>query len=131
MPFRPLPPGSVLPGQVQFGEPVLLFRAPYRLSFAYSAGDQVWRTSWGDSDKLPAAIRLTVHDTASERVLAISTVTPVHVQSSVQGDCPQADGNCGGAPDAAGAGPQANLTANPQGATGTAPSSTATPGPGR
>jgi len=131
MTFRPLPSGTTLPAQLHFGEPVLLFRAPYRLSFAYAGEDRVWKNSWRDSDRLPAAIRLTVHDTASERVLAISTVTPVHVQSSVQGDCPQADGNCGGAPDAAGAGPQANLTANPQGAAGTAPSSTAVPGPGR
>src|SRR5579872_443018 len=46
MTFRPLPSGATLPAQLHFGEPVLLFRAPYRLSFAYSAGDQVWRTSW-------------------------------------------------------------------------------------
>ena len=55
---------------------VLLFRAPYRLSFAYAGEDKVWKSNWRDSDRLPAAIRLTVRDTASERVLAISTVTP-------------------------------------------------------
>jgi general secretion pathway protein J len=131
MPFRPLPSGAPLPTQGHFGEPVLLFRAPYRLSFAYAGEDRVWKNNWRDSDTLPAAIRLTVRDMASERVLAISTVTPVHVQSSVQGDCPQADGNCGGAPDASGAGPQANSTANPQATAGTAPSSMAMPGAGR
>ena len=116
MPFRPLPPGSTLSNQLNFGEPVLLFRAPYRLSFAYAGDDHVWTASWRDSEKLPAAIRLTVRDTASERVLAISTVTPVHVQASVQGDCTQAGGNCNGAPSTAGAGPQTNSTANPQAA---------------
>jgi general secretion pathway protein J len=131
MPFRPLPPGSVLSNQVQFGEPVLLFRAPYRLSFAYSAGDQVWRTSWGDSDKLPAAIRLTVRDMSSERVLAISTVTPVHVQAPMQGDCAQGDGKCEGAPNTATNGPQANAPGTAQAAAGFTPPSLGIPGFGK
>jgi len=131
MPFRPLPPGSVLSGQVQFGEPVLLFRAPYRLSFAYSAGDQVWRTSWGDSDKLPAAIRLTVRDMASERVLAISTVTPVHVQAPMKGDCTQGDVKCEGAPNTTTSNPQANAPANPQAAAGFTPPSMGMQGLGK
>jgi general secretion pathway protein J len=94
--FRPLPLASALSEQLHFGEPVVLFRAPYRLSFAYAGEDKVWKGSWSDSDKLPAAIRLTVRDMASEKVLAISTVTPVHVQASALGDCSQADGKCDG-----------------------------------
>jgi general secretion pathway protein J len=95
-PFRPLPLGSSLSEQLHFGEPVLLLRAPYRLSFAYADDDGAWKASWRDSDKLPAKIKLTVRDAASERVLAISTVTPVHVQSSPGGDCKQPDGKCDG-----------------------------------
>jgi general secretion pathway protein J len=82
--FRPLSAKSPLSDQLHFGEPVLLFRAPYRLSFAYAGEDQEWQSSWRDPDKLPAKIRLTVRDEASTR--AISTVTSVHVQSSSQGD---------------------------------------------
>jgi general secretion pathway protein J len=41
----------------------------------------VFHDDWHDADKLPVAIRLTVRDTASEHVLAVSTVTPVHVDA--------------------------------------------------
>jgi general secretion pathway protein J len=72
----------------------VLLRAPYRLSFAYAGEDGAWKSSWLDSDKLPARIKLTVRDAASERVLQISTATVIHVRSLPQGDCKQADGKC-------------------------------------
>jgi general secretion pathway protein J len=98
-PVRPLPLASSLSEQVHFREPVLLLRAPFRLSFAYAGQDRVWKSSWHDSDKLPVAVRLTVRDAASERILSISTVTPVHVQSPAQqGDCAQPDAGCDGKP---------------------------------
>jgi general secretion pathway protein J len=90
--FRPSPPGSSLSGYLQFAEPVLLLRAPFRLSFAYAGADRVWKSSWHDAEKLPAAIKLTVRDAASEKILSISTVTPVHVQSAGRGDCAQPNG---------------------------------------
>ena len=104
--FRPLPLASSLSEQIHFSEPVLLLRAPFRLSFAYAGQDRIWKSSWHNSDKLPAAIKLTVRDAASERVLAISTVAPVHVQSPAQGDCAQPDGGCDG---------KAGAPNNPQG----------------
>ena len=97
-PFRPLPLASSLSEQIQFGEPVLLLRTPFRLSFAYAGQDRIWKSSWRDSDKLPAAIKLTVRDAANERILSISTVAPIHVQSPAQGDCAQSDGGCDGKP---------------------------------
>jgi general secretion pathway protein J len=117
-PFRPLPLASSLSEQLHFGDPVLLLRAPFRLSFAYAGQDQVWKNSWHDSDRLPAAIKLTVRDSASERILSISTVTPVHVQSPAQGDCAQPDGGCdgkSGAPNNPPGNPQGNAQGNPQG----------------
>ena len=66
-PFRPLPLGSSLSEQLHFAEPVLLLRSPFRLSFAYAGQDRVWKGSWHDADKLPAAIKLTIRDAASER----------------------------------------------------------------
>jgi general secretion pathway protein J len=62
------------------------------LSFAYAAEDREWQSSWRDSDKLPAKIKLTVRDTSNAR--AISTVAIVRVQSLAQGDCKQPDGKC-------------------------------------
>ena len=94
--FQPLPLASSLSEQVHFGEPVLLLRAPFRLSFAYAGQDLIWKSSWHDADRLPAAIKLTVRDAASERVLSISTVAVVHVQSPAQGECAQPDGGCDG-----------------------------------
>ncbi len=95
--FRPLPPESSVADQLHFGEPVVLLRAPYRLSFAYAGEGQTWKSSWQDPDKLPAKIRLTVSDASSGRVLTISTVTSVHVQSSAQaGDNGAAQANSQG-----------------------------------
>ena len=120
--FRPLPLASSLSEQLHFGEPVVLLRAPFRLSFAYAGQDRAWKSSWHDSEKLPAAIRLTVRDAASERILSISTITPVHVQSPAQADCAQPEGGCDTKPDAPNSpqggsqgNPQANSQGNPQG----------------
>ena len=94
MSFHPLPPEASLSDHLHFGEPVVLLRAPYRLSFAYAGDDHAWKSNWLDSDKLPAKIRLTVRDASSGRVLTISTVASIHVQSSAQGDCKQGDEKC-------------------------------------
>lgn len=79
--FTPLPQGASPSQQLHLADPVVLLRAPLRLSFAYAGSDKVFRDDWHNADKLPAAIRLTVRDTASEHVLAVSTVTPVHVDT--------------------------------------------------
>jgi general secretion pathway protein J len=113
-PFQPLPLASSLSEQIHFGEPVLLLRAPFRLSFAYAGQDRIWKSSWRDADRLPAAIKLTVRDAASERILSISTVAPVHVQSPARGDCAQPDGACDGKSGAPN-NPQANSQATSQG----------------
>src|ERR1700733_2248724 len=93
MPFHPLPPESAS-NQLHFGEPVLLLRAPYRLSCAYAGKYEQWQSSWQDSEKLPAKVRLTVRYASNAR--AISTVASIHVQSLAQGDCKQGDGKCDG-----------------------------------
>jgi general secretion pathway protein J len=90
--FAPLPAGSSFSEQLHFGDPVVLLRSPFRLSFAYAGPDRVWQSTWHAADKLPAIIRLTVRDAASERVLSVSTIAPLHVQ--VPSDCTQADGKC-------------------------------------
>jgi general secretion pathway protein J len=85
-PFRPVPLAASLSEQLHFGEPVLILRAPFRLSFAYAGPDRIWHDNWHNADRLPAAVKLTIRDAASERILAISTVTPIHAQSPAQGD---------------------------------------------
>jgi general secretion pathway protein J len=82
--FGPLPAGVSLSEQIHGSDPVVLLRPPLRLSFAYAGPDRVFREDWHDADKLPAAIMLTVRDAASERVLSVSTATPVHVDAPAQ-----------------------------------------------
>ena len=70
--FAPLPPASSLSEQVHFGDPVLLLRAPFRLSFAYAGPDRIWQSTWRGQDKLPAMIRLTVRDSRTRaRVIGL------------------------------------------------------------
>jgi general secretion pathway protein J len=93
MTFHPLPPQASLSDQLHFGEPVVLLRAPYHLSFAYAGDDRAWKTSWQDGEKLPVKVRLTVRDTSIAGAPSLSTVAIIHVQSSAKGDCkPQANG---------------------------------------
>jgi len=84
-PFAPLPPGVSLTEFVQTRDPVVLLTPPLRLSFGYAGPDRVFRDSWHDSARLPTAIRLTVRETGSGRVLSVSTVTPVHVEAPAAG----------------------------------------------
>jgi len=85
--FGPLPPSVSPSEQIHGSDPVVLLRPPLRLSFSYAGPDRIFRDSWRDADKLPAAILLTVRDGRSERVLSVSTATPVHV------DAPARSGN--------------------------------------
>ena len=96
--FTPLPSPPSLSEQLHFGDPVVLLRAPFRLSFAYAGRDRIWKSTWRDSETLPAMIRLTVRDAATQRVLSVSTVAPVHVQ--VPSDFARPDGSCSGKADA-------------------------------
>jgi general secretion pathway protein J len=96
--FTPLPPGSSLSEQLHFSDPVVLLRAPFRLSFAYAGQDRIWKNTWRESDTLPTMVRLTVRDAATERVLSVSTVAPIHVQ--LASECVRPDGGCDSKTDA-------------------------------
>lgn len=66
-------------GLMNFANPVVLLRAPYRISFSYAGRDGVWKSSWQNQTELPATVRLTVHGAATEQALAVSTAAIVHV----------------------------------------------------
>jgi general secretion pathway protein J len=90
--FAPLPLTSSLAQQTHFADPVVLLRAPFRLSFAYAGPDRIWKGAWHDAGKLPAMIRLTVRDASSGRVLSVSTIAPIHVQ--LPSNCVQSASGC-------------------------------------
>jgi general secretion pathway protein J len=82
-PFLPIPTGNPSLDQLPFANPVVLLRAPLRVTFAYAGVDGVWMPTWQDSGALPAAVRLITRDATAERVLAVSTATRVHVDAAV------------------------------------------------
>jgi general secretion pathway protein J len=81
-----------------FTDPVVLLRAPYRISFSYAGGDRVWKQSWNDSETLPAAVLLTVRDDVTGHALPISRIAVIHVTAPADGACNQAEKNCSAAP---------------------------------
>jgi general secretion pathway protein J len=76
-PFAPLAPGRSI-DSLPFSDPVVLLRAPYRMSFSYAGPDRVWNDTWRDT-KLPTAVRVMLRDAATAQPLAISTATVIHV----------------------------------------------------
>jgi general secretion pathway protein J len=66
--------------EVDFSNPVILIRAPYRISFSYAGPDRVWRDTWRSAAQLPRAIRMSVRDSAASRILAVSTSTVIRAE---------------------------------------------------
>ena len=73
--------------QIGFADPVVLIRAPFRISFSYAGQDRIWRDSWRGDAQLPIAIRVTVREAATDQVLSVSTATLVH--ATISADCIQ------------------------------------------
>jgi general secretion pathway protein J len=65
--------------------PVVLIRAPYRVTFSYAGPDRVWRPVWRGEGELPAAIRVQLRDAATDRTLSVSTATLIH--ANMPADC--------------------------------------------
>lgn len=83
-PFLPLPETARIGDLVNFSDPVVLMRAPYRATFSYAGPNHVWQNIWRDADQLPTAIRVLVRDAATQRTLAVSTATVLHVSAAAE-----------------------------------------------
>jgi general secretion pathway protein J len=92
-PFAPFGLGDVSTNQLNFTDPVVLLRAPFRVSFSYSAGDGSWSDTWQNANQLPAAVRFLIRDSTTGRTLAISSAAMVHVELSA--DCLADPQSCG------------------------------------
>ncbi len=82
-------------GEINFSDPVVLVRAPYRVSFAYAGSDRVWRDSWRGAPQLPTAVRVSLRDAATAELLAVSTATIVHVNAPAECVREKDAKNCG------------------------------------
>jgi general secretion pathway protein J len=94
-PFAPFGVGDVSAGQLKFSDPVVLLRAPYRVSFSYSGGDGTWSDVWQNANLLPSVVRFMVRDATTGRTLAISSAAIVHVELPAACVDPKAAADCG------------------------------------
>lgn len=76
-PFVPLPNGDPSIDPIPFADPVVLLRAPFRITFAYAGADGNWTSAWRVSD-LPTKVRFVVRDVDVDRAALISTATRIH-----------------------------------------------------
>jgi general secretion pathway protein J len=90
MPFAPADPSTGIDAR-RLGDPVVLARAPFRLSFAYAGSDRIWKSTWVDASELPSAVRVTVRNAVTGRLLSVSTAALLHVTASAA--CVRAKGN--------------------------------------
>jgi general secretion pathway protein J len=65
-----------------FTDPVVLLRAPYRITLSYAGADRAWKGTWSGARELPVAVQFTIRDGVSERTLLASSATVFHTQLS-------------------------------------------------
>jgi general secretion pathway protein J len=80
--------------EVDFLNPVVLIRAPYRISFSYAGPDRTWRDTWRGAAQLPRAIRVSVRDSAASRTLAVSTSTVIRAELPARCAAAKAGAEC-------------------------------------
>jgi general secretion pathway protein J len=69
---------------VEWTDPVVLLRPPYRITISYAGPDRVWRDEWLHQPQLPRAIRVSARDTARPRNAVVSGATLVHTEVPVE-----------------------------------------------
>jgi general secretion pathway protein J len=78
--YTPLDAGALL----RFADPVVLIGPPFRVTFAYAGPDGAWRPTWHDGVQLPRVIRITVRNSTTQQVLAVSTAALVHIDTPAE-----------------------------------------------
>lgn len=97
---------SVDLANLTFSDPVVVIRAPYRVSFSYAGTDRAWRDDWQAQQVLPRAVRVQVRDNATSDLLAVSTSTLIHAELAARCISGTAGAEASGCP--AGSGPAQN-----------------------
>jgi general secretion pathway protein J len=79
-------PFALMPSdaQIRFADQVVLIRAPLRVTFSYAGPDQVWQPDWQGKTQLPDMVRITVRDSTTGQVLAVSRAATVHINASAE-----------------------------------------------
>jgi general secretion pathway protein J len=80
--------------EASFNDPVVLIRAPQRVSFSYAGPDRVWRSDWRGERQLPRVIQLTLRDEAANRRIVLSTSAIVHAEIPAECILAQSKAEC-------------------------------------
>lgn len=110
-PFAPFDSKLTPIAKLGFVNPIVLLRAPYRLSFAYAGRDGIWKNTWQNADSLPSIVRVTVRDAATGHTLPISTTALVHVEIPAGCAASKKKEDCAGRPGTARSGQSGNNSA--------------------
>jgi general secretion pathway protein J len=100
-PFIPMPGGDISVEQLKFADPVVLVRAPVRITFGYAGPDGKWMKTWRNTGALPTGVRFVVKDESRGSAALISTATRINVDMMA----PQPEPGSDPAPDPAKAPP--------------------------
>jgi general secretion pathway protein J len=79
-PFTPMPSDA----QIRLVDQVVLIRSPLRVMFSYAGPDQVWQPEWRGRTQLPDMVRVTVRDSVTGQVLAVSRAATVHINAPAE-----------------------------------------------
>jgi general secretion pathway protein J len=94
-PFGLFTAKAVESGDVEFTNPIVLVRPPFRVSFAFAGHDRIWKDDWQDAKQLPDAVRITVRNALTDEILPLSTAATIRV--NVAAECVQnQQTGCGG-----------------------------------
>ena len=83
-PFSPVSARAVDGGEVEFTNPIVLARPPFRVSFAFAGHDRVWKDTWLENMQLPDAVRITVRDAVTGGILPVSTAVSIKVNAPAE-----------------------------------------------
>lgn len=79
-PFVLLPTGDPAVDPIPFRDPVVLLRAPFRVTFAYAGPRGDWRANWPAWAGLPTTVRFDVHD--ADGAVVLSTATRIRANAA-------------------------------------------------
>jgi general secretion pathway protein J len=84
-PFLPM----TTTNDVRFTDPVILVRAPYRITLSYAGEDGLWQQDWHGRTQLPSRIRVLIRNAATRQALGIVETTTIHITAPAE--CARAD----------------------------------------
>lgn len=81
-PFMPTPAGDLAVDRIAFGDPVVLLRPPFRVTFSYVGANGKWESVWRGQGILPGIVRMTLGEMNGKWVPLVTTAAEIHVDQA-------------------------------------------------